>query len=303
MSQAFNPTRRAALLQGCGILLLGIGGVRIANAASRPAKDAVQRVVVVGGALAEIVYALGKETTLVGTDTTCTFPEAANRLPKVGYQRALSAEGLLSLRPELILTSAEAGPPGVLQRVADSGVKVVRFEEQHSMESVREKIRGVAAALQAQVAGQALLTHFDADWQQLQAEAASRPLPPLRALFLMNPPGTQSMVAGQQTAADAMLRYAGASNAMQGFTGYRALTPEALATAQPDIVLTTSDALQLAGSKAKLLAAPGFSLTPAGRNTRVVALDTLFLLGFGPRLPAAVAALRQGIAGAMASAG
>lgn len=300
MSHAFNPRRRTALRQTCGLLLLTAGGAGIATAADRATRSGTQRVVVIGGALAEVVYALGKDDTLVGSDTTCTFPEAATKLPKVGYQRALSAEGLLSLRPDLIITSAEAGPVTVLQRVADNGVKLVSFEELHTVESVRGRISGVAAALHAHEAGQRELARFDADWQHLQTDAASHPLPPLRALFLMNPPGSQAMVAGQHTAADAMLRYAGVSNAMQGFNGYRPLTPEALATAQPDVVVTTSDALQLAGSKAGLLKAPGFSLTPAGRNTRVVALDMLYLLGFGPRLPAAVTALRQGFTDAMA---
>ncbi|MEK6298080.1 MAG: hemin ABC transporter substrate-binding protein, partial [Paraburkholderia tropica] len=92
------------------------------------------------------------------------------------------------------------------------------------------------------------------------------------------------------------LAFAGVRNAMQGFSGYRALTPEALVAAQPDIVLTTDDALKAAGSKRHLLDSAGFSLTPAGRATRVVALDALFLLGFGPRLPDAVDALNRSLA-------
>ena len=303
MKNAFNPKRRTILLQGAGLAVLAAGAMRAAHAAPQPASDTAQRVVVIGGALAEIVYALGKEAALVGSDTTCTYPEAAGKLPKIGYQRALSAEGLLSLRPDLIIASAEAGPDSVLQRVADSGVKMLRFTEHHDVGSVREKIGGVAAALRAPAAGETLLARFNAEWQHVQGETTHAPWPQLRVLFLLNPPGTQAMVAGQQTAADAMLRYAGVSNAMQGFNGYRALTPEALATARPDVVLTTSDALQLAGSKAKLLGTPGFALTPAGRNNRVVALDTLFLLGFGPRLPAAVASLRKGLTDAMAMAG
>ncbi|POR50235.1 iron complex transport system substrate-binding protein [Paraburkholderia eburnea] len=293
--------RRRRLLIGTGGLLLaarGTGFARLASAAPTPAKADAPRVVVIGGALAEIVYALGRADTLVGADTTCTYPPQAQALPKVGYQRALSAEGLLSLQPTLILASAEAGPPSVLQRVADAGVKLATFGEGHDVASVREKIVGVARALDAENAGQTLLARFDRAWTEASAQVAQSPRPATqpRVLFLMSPAGNQPMVAGQHTAADAMLAYAGARNAMQGFPGYRALTPEALVAAQPDIVLTTDDALKAAGSKRHLLDSAGFVLTPAGRSTRVVALDALFLLGFGPRLPEAVSALNRSLA-------
>jgi iron complex transport system substrate-binding protein len=177
-------------------------------------------------------------------------------------------------------------------------VKVVTFGEGHDVASVREKIVGVARALDAENAGQTLLARFDRAWSETSALVAKAPTPATqsRVLFLMSPTGNQPMVAGQHTAADAMLAYAGARNAMQGFSGYRALTPEALVAAQPDIVLTTDDALKAAGSKRHLLDSAGFALTPAGRSTRVVALDALFLLGFGPRLPEAVSALNRSLA-------
>ncbi len=293
----FDIARRQWLLGAGGVMLAAAGtayGASVAKSTATPAQGA-PRVVVVGGALAEIVYALGRADVLIGADTTCTYPAEAHALPKVGYQRALSAEGLLSLQPTLILASAEAGPPSVLQRVADAGVTLVTFKEGHDAASVRDKITGVARALDAQNAGQTLLARFDREWAQTtQGLTATQQTP--RVLFLLSPAGNQAMVAGQHTAADAMLAYAGARNAMQGFAGYRALTPEALVSAQPEIVLTTSDALQAAGSKRHLLDAAGFSLTPAGRSTRVVALDALFLLGFGPRLPEAVAALNRSLA-------
>ncbi|NIF68533.1 ABC transporter substrate-binding protein, partial [Burkholderia sp. Cy-647] len=131
---------------------------------------------------------------------------------------------------------------------------------------------------------------FDRDWAQ--AISGAKPAP-RRVLFVMDPAGRQPMVAGQRTAADAMLRYAGFTNAIEGVEGYKMLSSEALVAAQPEVVLTTDDTLRAAGGAQALLSSAGFSLTPAGRASRVVALDALFLLGFGPRLPQAVTALRQ----------
>lgn len=288
----FNPSRRH-WLQGTGVLLIGAGAWRMAAAAPREKTAAAQRVIVIGGALAEITYALGCENALIGSDTTCTYPEAARKLPKVGYQRALSAEGLLSLRPSLILTSEEAGPASVLQRVRDNGVRVMTFAEQHDVACVRDKITGVASALGAEAQGRTLLARFDQAWAGTRSPAPG--LQDLRVVFLLSPPGVAPMVAGQHTAADAMIRYAGARNAMEGFSGYRPLSPEALVAARPDVVLTTEDTLHQAGGSQPLLRQTGFALTPAGRSGRVAALDALFMLGFGPRLPEAVLALRKGL--------
>ncbi|WLE57750.1 ABC transporter substrate-binding protein [Burkholderia plantarii] len=270
-------------------------GAAAGASAGAPAAVPPGRVVVIGGALGEIVYALGCEGRLVGTDTTCTFPPAVRALPKIGYQRTVSAESLLALRPDLVLASAEAGPPTALDQVRQAGVRVELFAERHDPSSTRDKITGMAAALGAQAAGRALAAKFDHDWARAMATAAP---PPLRVLFVMDPVGRQPMVAGRHTGADAMLHYAGVTNVIGDADGYKVLTSEALVAAQPDVVLTTDDTLQAVGGPARLLATAGFSLTPAGRASRVVSLDSLFLLGFGPRMPEAVIALRRRLAAA-----
>ncbi|RQR97819.1 hemin ABC transporter substrate-binding protein [Burkholderia sp. Bp8991] len=300
-ARSFQPRRRVVLAGAIASALAGaLPGRALAQAAPK-------RVVVIGGALAETAFALGgadaRGYRLVGTDTTCTYPDAAKRLPKVGYQRALSAEGLLSLRPDLVLASAEAGPPAAIAQVRSAGVAVTTFDERHDVDSVRAKITGVAQALDVRDAGTALLQRFDRDWQAARDAVAVR-VPggaqPPRVLFVLNHTGNQALVGGQRTAADAMLRYAGARNAMQGFDHYKPLTTEALAAAAPDIVLISDEGLAAVGGRAALLAAPGFGATPAGRARRVVSLDALFLLGFGPRLPLAVTTLHRRLSDALA---
>ncbi|KVQ64254.1 heme/hemin ABC transporter substrate-binding protein [Burkholderia territorii] len=300
-ARSFQPRRRAVLASAvAGALAGALPGRALAQATHK-------RVVVIGGALAETVFALGgadaRGYRLVGTDTTCTYPDAAKRLPKVGYQRALSAEGLLSLRPDLLLASAEAGPPAAIAQVKSAGVAVTTFSERHDVDSVRAKITGVARALDVRDAGDALLQRFDRDWQAARDAVAAR-VPggaqPPRVLFVLNHTGNQALVAGQRTAADAMLRYAGARNAMHGFDHYKPLTTEALAVAAPDVVLISDEGLAAVGGRDALLTAPGFGATPAGRARRVVSLDALFLLGFGPRLPLAVTTLHRRLSDALA---
>ena len=91
-------------------------------------------------------------------------------------------------------------------------------------------------------------------------------------------------VAGRRTAADSIIALAGGRNAVEGYEGYKPLTAEAAAGAAPDVILVTSRGLETSGGVDELLKQPGLSLTPAGKARRVIAMDDLLLLGFGPRL-------------------
>ena len=247
------------------------------------------RLVSVGGAVTETVYALGAQAQLVGVDTSSLYPLEATRLPNVGYARALSAEGLLALAPQLLLAGGEAGPPLVLQQLRQAGVRVEVLEEGHHFDAVLTRSRRVAELLERDP--QPLLQGLRQDWKAVQAlqvqEAHQRP----RVLFVLAHAANSLRVAGTGTAADAMLRLAGARNACAGLQGYRPLTPEAALQAAPDLILCTTQGLHALGGVDGLLKAPGLTLTPAGRARRVRAMDALLLLGFGPRLPQAVQAL------------
>ncbi len=249
------------------------------------AQTAPQRVVCVGGALTETVYALGAQSLLVGVDSTSFYPAEASRLPQVGYARTLSAEGLLALAPQLLLASGEAGPPLVLQQLRNTGVRIEQIADGHRFEGVLARTQRVGELLGRDP--QPLLRRLRDEWAAAQAELARHKTQP-RVLFVLAHATNQLRVAGEDTAADAMLRLAGARNALAGLQGYKALTPEAALQASPDLILCTDQGLQAQGGIDGLLKAPGLSLTPAGRARRVVSMDALLLLGFGPRLPQAV---------------
>jgi len=271
-----------------------LGAVAGALLAGRTRATGPLRVVTVGGALTEIVYALGAQGHLAGTDTTSTYPAAAQSLPKVGYARTLSAEGVLSLRPSLLIATAEAGPPAALQQLQSAGVRLVRTSGEHRFEALLGNVATVAEALGLDAAGQALGARLRSEWQRTLASVASRQSRP-KLLFVLSHAANNVQVSGSGTAADAMIGYAGAVNALAGvnggFKGYRPLAAEAAIAAAPDVILITREGLEAVGGVDALLARPGLALTPAGRHRRVVAPEALLLLGFGPRLPQAVAEL------------
>ena len=258
----------------------------VACAGPLRAEPAPLRVVSAGGAFTEIVFRLDAQALLVGTDTTSIFPAAAAALPKVGYLRQLSAEGVLSLKPTLLLTASEAGPPTVLQQLRAAGVQIVQGDGRHSIEALRGNVRLLGDALQRAERGRALDAELQRDWAATQA-AITRRSPLARVLFVLSHAANQVQVAGTDTAADAMIRYAGGVNVMSAFSGYKPLAAEAVVAAAPEVIITTRQGLDALGGLDALLARPGLALTPAGKARRVYGPDALALLGFGPRLPQA----------------
>jgi iron complex transport system substrate-binding protein len=270
-------------------LALWFGAAQLAAAESGP-----RRVVCIGGALTEIVYALGAGDRLVGVDTTSVFPSEARKLPQVGYQRQLSAEGVLAQKPDLVIATADAGPPAVLRQLREAGIRVEIVPIGYSPHAVQDKVRRVAAALGLVREGQALEKRLDAAWRDLDAQLSAGSCRP-RVLFVLAHAGPALMVAGKETAADAMINLAGGVNALNGMEGYKPLSPEAVIGGAPEVILITGEGLENVGGTAKLLDKPGLSKTPAARSGRVVAMNALYLLGFGPRTPQAVEELAQAL--------
>lgn len=277
---AAGPQRRHAL-QWLGA---GLAGVALlpATVAAQPAR----RLVSLSGALTEMVYLLGAESLLVGTDTTSLFPEAAQKTAKVGYVRQLSAEGLLSLRPDAVIGTHEAGPAVVLDQIRQAGVRVSLVPARHDWAEVQAKLALVGRETGREAQARALQARLDAEWaavQQQVARAARRP----RALFILSHSGSP-MVSGRGTAADALIAMAGGVNAVGEFQGYRPLTAEAMAAAAPEVLINTTQGLEALGGEAAFWRRPELALTPAFARKALAVLEANQLLGFGPRLPDAV---------------
>ena len=252
-----------------------------------PAHAEDNRIVSVGGSTTEIVYALGAEAELVGVDATSLYPTAADALPDVGYVRQLSAEGLLSLKPTLILAGAEAGPETALTQTESAGVRIVKLKEGYTPEEVAEHIETVGAALGREEKAAGIAETFRGDIETVLAEVSkvkSRP----RVLFMLQAGRGPMLVSGKHTAADAMIALAGGVNAVSEFNGYKPFSPEAATLAAPDVILMTTDTLAALGGADKVLSQSALAPTPAAQNGRLVSMDALYLAGFGPRLAHAI---------------
>ncbi|SEL72336.1 iron complex transport system substrate-binding protein [Variovorax sp. YR750] len=266
------------------------------------AQDAkLPKLVTVSGAITEVVYLLGAQAQLVGTDTTSLYPAAARSTPKVGYMRQLSAEGLLSLKPDAIIATNESGPAVVLDQVRSAGVKVEIIEADHSWGEVQRKVQAVGRAAAREAQARELQARLDTEWGQVQqrvAAAAGKGRKP-RVLFVLSH-SASPQVSGEKTAAHSVIGFAGGVNALGGFQGYRPMTAEAMASAAPDIILTSTQSIEAHGGVDRFWERPELALTPAFRKRSLITQDALLLLGFGPRMPSAVAELHEKFLAALA---
>lgn len=282
---ALRPTRAWPILAFAALL---------SSLGSHAASEA-DRILSIGGSVTEIVYALGQDHRLVARDTTSSFPPEVKALPNVGYMRALSPEGVLSVDPELIIAEEGSGPPATIDILEEADVDFVTVPDGYNRNAVREKILAVAEALGVPDAGAELAAEIDAELAA--AQAASIADTPKRVLFILSTRGGRIMASGTNTAADGIIGLSGGTNAVTDFEGYKLMTDEAVIAAAPDVILMMDRGGNHGADNEELFDLPALVASPAAENESVVRLNGLLLLGFGPRTPEAVTALHAALYG------
>lgn len=276
------------------LLLAAVAGASAGLAASRAWPAEPRRVVIAGGDLTEIAFALGAGAMVAGADTTASWPPEAADLPKIGYMRRLSAEGVLSLSPDLVILGEGAGPETAVAQLEAAGVAIARGPGGEGVETVPAKIAFMGQALGREAEAAALISGFEAEMAALETALAPIETRP-SVLFLISAGRGAPMASGENTAAAAVIALAKGRNAVTGYEGYKPLSAEAAIAAAPDALLLPAHAVEALGGVEQVLARPEIAATPAGRAGRVIVMDGLKLLGFGPRTPEAVAELARAL--------
>ena len=247
---------------------------------------AAERIVSIGGAVTEILFELGLADRIVAVDSTSLYPQVATKLPDVGYTRTLSAEPILALRPDLILHVADAGPPEAFEQLDAVGVTRIPISNTPTPDGVAKKILDTARAVGMEVEGQAIVKRLEgelAGLNTLTGKSAAKP----SVLFVMSFDGAAALAAGIETAADNIIRLAGGTNAGASFNGYKPLGAESVAGMNIDVLLTTERAVRVAGGLDAVQQLAVVQASGAAQRDRLVIMDPLLLLGFGPRYIAA----------------
>jgi iron complex transport system substrate-binding protein len=262
----------------------------------------VSRIVSIGGDVTEILYALKADKNIAAVDSTSQFPHAAlKEKANVGYMRALSAEGVLAINPSVIIAAKDAGPPEVVALLRSSSVPYVEVPDTHTPEGVAAKIRFVASVVGADAAGDALAREVEHDFAMLANDRA-KIAKPVRALFVLTVQNGRATVAGRDTSADAIFRLAGAENAANTLRGFKPLADESAIEVAPDAIVTMRHSSSGFRSD-HILSVKGLADSPAAQNKRIIEMDGLYLLGFGPRAAQAARDLMKSLYPRLAQSG
>lgn len=241
-----------------------------------------ERIVAIGGSVTEIVYLLGEEDRLIARDTTSNYPPEASELTDVGYIRGLSPEGVLSVGPDMILSLEGAGPPETIALLKQAGVEFIEIADGSTGESIVAKIRSIGSVLEVEDKAEALAASVS---ERLQAvERLSQALQDrVRVLFILAVQDGRILAAGADTQAGGIIAMAGGVNVIDAFTGYKQVSDEAVISAQPEAILVMQRGGDFGTQRDQLLAHPAIAATPAGKDGRIISMDGMYLLGFGPR--------------------
>jgi iron complex transport system substrate-binding protein len=245
------------------------------------------RIVSLAVGLGETLAALGVADRLVGRDEA-SVTSAIEAVPVVTKAHATSAEQVLALEPDLVLVDAGSGPPEALDQIRAAGVAVVEVPQAWTLADVEPRTLAVARAVGVpeDVAAAVASTAITGS----QVAISDRP----RVAFLyLRGTSAVYLLGGAGSGADALVDAAGGIDvgAELGLPAFTPLTAEALAAANPDVLLVMTKGLESVGGADGLVGLPGVAQTRAGRERRVIAVDDSVLLSFGPRTGALVGSL------------
>ena len=255
--------------------------------------SASQRLVVVDGSLTEIVYLLGAEKDVVAVDTTSVYPPAVKKLPNVGYLRALSAEGVLSAKPSLVITTPSAGPKTALEQIKEAGINVQQVPSEYSIEGLFTKVSTLGELLNKQQQAKILAADIESQLKPIQPiisgdYVADKKKP--KVLFFLGMQGNQYMAAGKGTQADAVVNIINAENALaDDVHGYKPLSHETVLTLDADVIVVAATR----DTESAIKHLQSLKMTKAHQNNQVAVIHASTLLGFGPRFPEALKKLVQ----------
>jgi iron complex transport system substrate-binding protein len=293
-SRGHRPDRREL----CTALLLTLaaaaGLLAPAPLIGRAFAQAPERIVASGGVITEVVYALGQQDKLVGVDSTSQFPaQALKDKANIGYVRAVSAEGVLSLKPTSVIAIEGSGPPGAIALVKEAGVRLDYVTDDTSPAGVVSKIEQIGTLVGAAGPARKLAAQTKAGFDQVASLREALPAK-RRVLFVLSLQNGRTMVGGRNSTADAIIKLAGGINVADAIEGFKPMGDEAIMAAAPEVIVMMNNGGHQT-TPDQLFAMPAFSQTPAAARRNLVTMDGLYLLGFGPRTPAAARDLMAAI--------
>jgi len=278
------------MIKSVGTLVLIVGCLRLFAQGTPTTLSAssgqADRIITAGSAMTETVCALGECSKIIASDRTSLYPPEIKSLPSIGYRSGISSEGIIGLKPTLVIAEKGYVEDIVLAQIRSTGIRIIVVERAYSFEGTKNLIREIANTLNRKAEGEELISRIEGQLAEAAAVVRKSKMTP-RVLCVYNRGTTSFDVAGTKTFSD-ILPYVGAESALPGVNGYKPLNTEALISSNPDYMLFFETGLKSLGGMEGVLNVPGVSQTKAGKSKHILAMDGIKLSNFGPRFGEAV---------------
>ena len=227
------------------------------------------KIVSVGGSITETVVALGHSNELIGVDLSSSYPkEITSKLPNVGYWIDLPQEGILSLKPEVVIISNQAGPKKLVDSLPSYGIKTYIIDDHPSIESAKKKIMQVGEVLKEEQKAQQIIARIEKNVPKIQEEIKSKKKP--KVLFLFSRGEGTTMAAGTATKAGVMIGLAGGENIVTT-KQFSQISGEAILQMNPDVIITSNHTVETGIDKNIV------DSTNAGKNGKIFNMDMILI--------------------------
>jgi len=242
------------------------------------------KITVAGGSITEILYFLEEQNKIIAVDLTSNFPEETKNFPSIGYVRNLSAEGVLSLKPTLVIGEDDMGPPNVVNQIKQTGVDIKILEEEHSSDGIISKIKCIGDIIGETEKTAVIINNkimpIKNELDYLSEKIKNRNL---KVMFILTMDSGSPIIGGNNTSADGFINMIGAINAFDSFEGWKPVGTESIIEAAPDFILISNRGAHSYKNLENMHNHPTVKYTPAAMNNNIIALDGMQMLGFGPR--------------------
>jgi len=246
-----------------------------------------KRIISAGGSITEVLFALGIGDQLVAVDSSSLYPEQATSLPKVGYFRDMSAEGLMSLNPDTIIAAKGAGPKAVLEQIDSLGVNVKTYDQGiYTMSAWQTLVSSLGHDYGKSTQANNLI---DETKENIEKALLTRNYidEKINAITLLSIGQRGPVAAGQNTVPNFLLTLAGINNLANELDGYKPFSTEVLAQEKLDLILIPSHVIDGLGGRDTVCKNPVLQRTMTGK-CNIYVMDGLLLMGFGSRIDQAL---------------
>ena len=263
------------------------GCQRFSNSAA-DVKD--ERFVVISQIYNEIIWAIAAQDHVVGVDYSSTYPPEVKKVQTVGYHRALSAEGILSLHPTAIIHDGNIGPPQVLEQLQSLNIPMKTFTaKNNSIDGTKALIREMGDYFHKEQRAEELCRKLDTQMASSLESVKKYNDHPRVAIIHFGRASNVYLVVGKGGggdggAASQMIEWAGGQMAIDSQGMQRMTSPELLAQANPDVILVTDFGYDRLGDPLpEIKALPGVATSNAAKSNQIYRIEENLLMYFGPR--------------------